>query len=78
MNDFLTERFSENVRNFVHFFFREFTSSATQVDLGDFAGENRESSSDTLDTTEGEADLMLAVNVCVHHTEKVLELGCAR
>ena len=37
-----------------------------------------ESSADTFDDTEGEADLVLTVNVGVLHTEKVLELAGAR
>jgi hypothetical protein len=74
----LTGGLGENIADFVDFFFSEVTSSAVSVDLGDLAAQDSESSADTLDDTECEADLVLSVDVGVHHTEEVLELVCAR
>jgi len=74
----LTGGLGENIADFVDFFFSKVTSSAVSVDLGDLAAEDGESSADTLNDAECEADLVLSVDVGVHHTEKVLELVCAR
>ena len=70
----LTGGFGEDIADLVDFLLGEVTSSSVDVHLSDFARKGGKSSADTLDSTEGEADLMLAVNVGVHHTEKVLEL----
>ena len=70
----LTGRLGEDVADLVDLLLGEVTSSSVGVNLSDLAGEDGESSADTCDLTEGEADLVLAVNVGVHHTEKVLEL----
>ena len=70
-------RLSENVADLVDLLFSEVASTPVSVDLGDFAGEMGKSSADSLDDAEGEADLMLSIDVGVHHTEKVLELACA-
>lgn len=74
----LTGGLGENIADFVDFFFSKVTSSAVSVDLGDLAAEDGESSADTLNDAECEADLVLSVDVGVHHTEKVLEIACAR
>jgi len=70
----LTGGLSENIADFVDFILLEVTGSAVGVNLGDFADQDGESSADTLDDAEREADLLLAVDVGVHHTEKILEL----
>ena len=64
----------EDVRNFVHLVGSEGSSSAVEVDLSDLAGESGESPSDTLDDTEGKANLDLSVHVGVHHTQKLREV----
>ena len=66
--------FGEDIADLVDLLLGEVTSSSVGVNLSDPASEDGESSADTCDLTEGEADLVLAVNVGVHHTEKVLEL----
>ena len=74
----LTGGLSEDVADLVDLFFGEVAGSAVDVHLSDLAGEDGETSADSLDNAEGEADLVLSVDVGVHHTEKVLELGGAR
>ena len=68
----------EDVRNLVDLFLLEVTGSAVNVDLGDLADEDGESSADTLNDAEGEGHLLLSIDVGVHHTEQVLELVGAR
>ena len=70
----LTGGFGEDIADLVDLLLGEVSSSSVGVNLSDPASEDGESSADTCDLTEGEADLVLAVNVGVHHTEKVLEL----
>lgn len=74
----LTGRLGEDVADLVDLSFGEVTGASVAVDLGDFAGEDGESPADTLDDSEGEADLLLSVDIGVHHTEEVLELVGAR
>ena len=74
----LTGGFGEDVADLVDLGFGEVTSASVGVDLGNFAGQDGESPADTLDNSEGEADLVLSVDVRVHHTEEVLELVGAR
>lgn len=64
----------ENVTNSVHFFFREFSCSAAWVDLSNFAAEDAESATDTLDAPERERDFLLSIHVRVLHSENVLEI----
>lgn len=68
----------EDVGDLVDLFFGEVTGSSHLVDLGDLADKDSESPADTLNDAEGEGDLGLAVDVGVHHTEKVLEFVGAR
>ena len=63
----------EDVSDLVDLLLGEVAGSAVDVDLGDLADEGGESPADTLNDAEGEGDLGLAVDVGVHHTEKVLE-----
>ena len=62
----------------VDLLFGEVASASVSINLGDFASEDGKSSADTLDDAEGEADLVLSIDVGVHHTEEVLELAGAR
>ena len=64
----------EDVGNLVDLIGLEVTGASVDIDLGDLAGESGETSADTGDDAEGEGDLLLAVDVGVHHTEEVLEL----
>ena len=74
----LTGGFGEDVADLVDLLLGEVSGSSVGVHLGDLATEMSKSAADTLDDTEGEADLVLSVDVRVHHTEKVLELASAR
>ena len=64
----------EDVGNLVDLIGLEVTGASVDIDLGDLAGESGETSADTGDDAESEGDLLLAVDVGVHHTEEVLEL----
>lgn len=68
----------ENVADFVDFLWEEVTSSAVKIDLSNLADEDGESSSNTLDDTEGESYLMFSVYVGVLHTNQSLEISCTR
>ena len=72
----LTKWFRENVSDLVHLCFGKFSCSAVQINLGDFADENGESPSDTLDDTECESNLVLSSHVGVLHTQQVREIIC--
>lgn len=47
-----------------------------EVNLGDFADEVRESSTDTLDNSESKHDLAFTFDVCVLDSQNVSELAC--
>ena len=64
----------EDIADLVDLFLGEVTGSSVHVNLSNSACEDSKTSTDTLDDTECEADLMLSVDVGVHHTEEVLEL----
>ena len=66
----------KDVTNSVHFVFSKLASSAAWVNLGDFAAEDTEAATNTLDSTEGEGGLLLSIHVCVLHSENVLEVVC--
>jgi hypothetical protein len=74
----LTGGLGEDIADFVDFILLEVTGSAVSVNLSDLADQDGKSSADTLDDTERETDLLLAVDVGVHHTEEVLELVSTR
>ena len=74
----LTGGLGKDVANLVDLLFGEVASSSVNVDLGDLADEDGKTSTDTSDGAEGEANLLLSVNVRVHHTEQELELVGAR
>ena len=67
----------ENIADLVDLLFGEVASTSVSVDLSNLAGEMSKSPSDTLDDTERETNLVLSVDVGVHHTEEVLELAGA-
>ena len=73
----LTGWLGENVAHFVDFFGGEVTGSAVKVDLSNFADEDGESSSNTLDDTESETNLMSSIYVGVLHTNQTLEISCS-
>lgn len=52
----------------------EFTGALVQVDLSNLAGEICEASTETLDNSEGERNLVLSVDVGVLHTKNVLKV----
>jgi len=66
----------EDVTDGVHLLLAELTGSAVEVDSGNFADEDRHSSADTFDDSEGKTDLVLAVNIGVLHSQNVLEISC--
>ena len=78
MVDSLTGGLGEDVADLVDLLLGEVSSSTVGVNLGDLASEMGKTSADTLDNTEREANLMLSVDVGVHHTKKVLEFAGAR
>ncbi len=69
----LTGGLGEDVADLVDLLFGEVAGSSVGVDLSDLADQDGESAADTSDGAEGEADLLLSVDVRVHHTEEVLE-----
>ena len=70
----LTEGLSEDVRDLVHLLFGELSCSAVNVDLCDFANQNGESTSHTLDDSDSERNLVFSVHVSVLHSQNVLEI----
>ena len=74
--DVLTEWLCENVCDLVHLIFVKFSSPAVQVNLGNFADKMSESSSNTLDDTESESNLVFSSHVGVLHTQQVREIIC--
>ena len=74
----LTCWLGENITDFVNFLWSEVTSSTVSIDLGNLANEDSESSSNTLDDTEGETYFMFSVYVGVLHTNQTLEFSCTR
>ena len=66
--------FSKNIGDFVHLFLSQLTSSAVEVDLGDLADQDCESSTDSLDDTESESDLVFSSHVGILHTQQVREV----
>ena len=72
--DLLTEGLGENLGDLVDFGFAEFTGSSVVVDLSNLEDEAGESTTYTLDDSEGELYLVLSVHVGVLHTDNVVEL----
>ena len=56
-------------------FFVQFSTSQIGVNLGDFENENRESSSNTSDLSQTEWSFLFTSDVCVLHSENVLEFS---
>ena len=65
----------EDVRDLVHACFVEFSSSGVNINLGNFADEDGESSTDSGNNSECEWDLVASIDVSVLHTEDVSERG---
>ena len=70
----LTGGLGKDVTDLVDLLLGEVAGSSVGVDLGDLAAQDGESAANTLDGAEGEANLLLSVDVRVHHTEKELEI----
>jgi len=75
LGDTVADGISNDFLDLVHFFFREITSSSVGVELSLLADEERESSTDTLDTSDGEGELSLTFDVGVEDAENVLEFS---
>ena len=76
--DVLTEWLGENLGDLVDFSLSEFTGSSVVINLSNLKNEASESSTNTLDDSEGELYLVLSVHVGVLHTDNVVELVCFR
>ncbi len=74
LGDVVVGGLSEDVVDLFDVSFNKLTSSLVEIDLGNLEDEGGESSADTLDGTDGESSLALAVNVGVLNTENVSEL----
>ena len=64
----------EDVADLVDFSLSELSSAFVDVDLGDFEGQDRESTADTLDGSDGEGHLLLSVDVGVENTKNMDEV----
>ena len=65
----------EDVINYLDLLFVHFSTSQIGVNLGDFENENRESSSDTPDLSQTEWSFLFTSDVCVLHSENLLEFS---
>ena len=74
LGDSVVEGLGDDIGNFVHLGFVELTGTSVEVDVGDFADEVGESSTNTLDDSEGEHNLDLTVNIGVLHSQDVSEI----
>lgn len=74
LGDTVVEGLGEDIRDFVHLFFVELSSTSVEVDVGDLADEVGESSTDTTDDSKGEHNLVFTVNIGVLHSQNVSEL----
>jgi len=75
LGDTVADGVSNDFLDLVHLFFRKVTGSSVGVELGLLADEERESSTDTLDASDGEGELSLTFDVGVEDTENVLEFS---
>ena len=64
----------EDVGDFVHLGFSELSSARVDVDLGDLADQDGESSTYTLDDSDGEWHLVSSVDVGVQHSQNMSEI----
>jgi hypothetical protein len=76
LGDTVVQRLGEDVRDFVHLGLVELSSTSVEVNVGDLADEVGESSTNTLNNSESEHNLMFAVDVSVLHSQNVSEVGC--
>ena len=74
--DAVVEGLRQDVVDLVHLCLSELSSATGELNLSDFADEVGEASSDTLDHSESEHDLVLAVHIRVLHSQNVSECAC--
>ena len=72
--DSVSFRIADNVSNTVALSFSQLSGSESWIDSQDFADEESESSSDTLDFVEGIRNSSLTIDVGVKNTMNVLEV----
>ena len=74
VGDLVLGRVLENSDNTFQFFRREFTSSLGKINISLLTGNVGETTTNTLDGSQGNLDLDTTVNVSVEETDNVLEL----
>ena len=75
LGDTVADGVSDDFGNLGHFFFRKITGSSVDIELGLLADEEGESSTDTLNASDGEGDLSFTFDVGVEDTENVFEFS---
>lgn len=63
-----------NIGNLFNILLGEFTSALVKVNLGNLESQNGETTTETLDDSQGEGGLLLSLNVGVLHTQNVHEV----
>ena len=63
--------FGNNIGNLFNILLGEFTSALVKVNLGNLESQNGETTTETLDDSQGEGCLLLSLNVGVLHTQNV-------
>ena len=64
----------EDITDGVDFFLGDFSGSLVGVNLSDFEGKERKSSTDSTNLSKTEWSLLLTSNVCVLHSQNMSEL----
>ena len=64
----------EDVTDRVNFFLGDFSGSLVSINLSNFEGEERKSSTNTSDLSKTEWSLLFTGNVCVLHSQNMSEL----
>ena len=63
-----------NIGNLFNILLGQLTGALVKVNLGNLEGEDRETTTKTLDDSQGEGGLLLSLNVGVLHTQDVHEV----
>ena len=75
VGDLVLARVLHNGDDFLNLLLAELACALRQVDVGLLEDDVGVSAADSLNGGHREHDVPLAVDVCVHHTENVLEIG---
>ena len=63
-----------NIGNLINILLSKLTSALVKVNLGNLEYQNGETTTKTLDDSQGEGGFLLSLNVCVLHTQNVHEV----